>query len=151
MKLTREQLKSLIKECIVEVLSEGIGTQPTQASGQSRGLLKPGQAASAPGRKKPPFDARLDTPVGKQTNPQLEHAIRSSAHGNSAMEAIFADTAATTLQAQGMSSDSRGAGSTQSQGQTEQINGTPEQVFGEEVSAKWASLAFADLPAKKTA
>lgn len=161
MKLTRDQLKAMIKECIVEVLSEGIGG--TVLRTKLSELLSPGKAASTRPQQqrnhRPAFDSRLDTPVNQppRQNPAIAAAIKSSAGGNSIMEEIFAHTAATTLQDQAAHGDSSAQPAASSESASsrlvmqEQINGTPEQVFGEESASRWADLAFMGAPAKKTA
>jgi hypothetical protein len=73
------------------------------------------------------------------------------------MESILSDTAQTTLKAQlahgdvGSLSSGGGASAPRGPVQEEQFAGTPEQVFGEEATSRWANLAFMDVPAKKLA
>lgn len=170
MKMSREQLKALVKECLLELLSEGLGdvgsvSRPARRepvpprvpiSGVAEGRQRGGQ------RKAPEFDPRLDTPIGggRQPTDALKRAIKQNAGGNPIMESIFADTARTTLPAQLAHGDvgalpqpdgSMSSGAPQGPAQQEQFNGSPEQVFGEESASRWASLAFMDAPAKKTA
>ena len=169
MPLTRGELKALVKDLLVEILSEGIGN--VQAAARRplppgrvpiQGSVREGKAGNGrlklngQGRRMPDYDAALDTPVGK--NPVLQEQIRANAGGNPIMQSILADTAATTLKT--LSGDARlgantldegggGGGSRQGIAQVEQINGTPEEVFGEDAAARWADLAFMD--AKKPA
>ncbi len=149
MKITREQLKAMIKECIVEVLTEGLGPQQRITE-----VLRPGRAVQQPQTRQRPFDARLDTPIRKpaMSSHSVNATIKATAGKNSVMEAIFADTAATTLMEQAAAGDTSSTGGSSSGGvQTamEHIRGTPEEVFGEDTTSKWASLAF--MPGKKTA
>ena len=140
MKMNREELKSLIKECIVEVLTEGLGSAPAQRQsvqmeGRRGGTAKvPVQQRSSKQR----FDPRLDTPVA------LKDIIKKEAGGNPLMESIFSDTARTTLQEQLSAERSPGGGGGAGSriSQQEQFHGDPEEVFGEEAASKWASLAF---------
>jgi hypothetical protein len=163
MKMSREQLKALVKECLLELLSEGLGDV---ASAPRREPVPPrvpiaGVAESRNrARRVPEFDPRLDTPVGPGRTPTaaLKDAIKRNAGGNPIMESIFADTARTTLPAQLAHGDvgalPTGGGPAAAPGgpvQQEQFNGEPEQVFGEEAASRWASLAFMDGPSKKTA
>lgn len=161
MKMSRDQLKALVKECLLEILSEGLGDVSVPAR---RDPISPRSAiagvAESRSRKKPDFDPRLDTPVGPGRTPTaaLKEAIKRNAGGNPVMESIFADTARTTLQAQLAHGDTgqlpSGGGSMSAPAgpiQEEKFNGTPEQVFGEETASRWASLAFMDGPSKKTA
>ncbi len=150
MKITREQLKAMIKECIVEVLSEGLGPQKRITE-----TLRTGRVVQQSQMRQRPFDARLDTPVVQKSSihsNSVRSAIKASAGKNSVMEAIFADTAATTLMEQAAAGDTSSTGESSSRGvQTamEHIRGTPEEVFGEDTTSRWANLAF--MPGKKTA
>lgn len=162
MKMKREDLKALIKECLVEVLTEGLGPQPqlTEALDRSHddgerahmgvGRLNDQQRQTLH-RRKPAFDPRLDAPVYKgsspiasQTNQLMASVARTAAGGDNIMEAILADTAATTLQQQDGHSGARGSSGP---AMTEQINGTPEEVFGADRAQLWTQLAF--MPTKK--
>lgn len=167
MKMSREQLKALVKECLLELLSEGLGdvTMPARRETQLPRVPIAGRALESRARVprgKPDFDPRLDTPVGggRQPTDALKQAIKQNAGGNPIMESIFADTARTTLPAQLAHGDvgslpqadgSMSTGAPQGPSQQEQFNGSPEQVFGEESASRWASLAFMDSPSKKTA
>lgn len=165
MKMTREQLKALVKECLLELLSEGLGDvshlparrEPIPPRAPISGVAESRNRA----RRAPDYDPRLDTPVGTGRRPTdaLKAAIKENAQGNPIMESIFADTARTTLASQlahgdvGTPPPGAGGMSGAPQGpvQQEQFVGNPEQVFGEENASRWANLAFMDAPAKKTA
>jgi hypothetical protein len=160
MKMSRDQLKALVKECLIELLSDGLGgelrvSQPQYQQHVSKQNVVP---ESRTHRQKKDFDPALDTPVRnkRQASDALRQAIKENANGNPVMESIFADTARTTLQAQLSFGDTGSApgseGSSASRiTQQEQFSGSPEQVFGKDASSRWASLAFMDAPAKKTA
>jgi len=143
MKTSRDELKTIVKQCLIEILSEGIGAnkflapQTQKISGFSEQRTRMGSRQG--------FDPALDTPV-KQPPSQLKEAIRREAGGNKLMESIFADTAATTMMVSG-----DGGAPVHAMTQQEQFSGNPEQVFGEESAGRWASLAFADSPVKKSA
>ena len=121
-KVTKSQLKKIVKECLLEILSEGLGAQV--------------------------FDAESATTVPKnsQKTPSsaLVSAIKAESRGNPLMAEIFADTAAKTLPR--MLSERSDGGGSQLQ---EQFSGNPEDVFGEETSSKWANLAFSSPRNKK--
>jgi|SRR5579863_1411873 len=158
MPLTRSELKMLIKDILVEILSEGLGNVQAAAHrplppGRMpiQGSVREGKV-NGNGRRRAQFDERLDTPIAR--NPIIKEQIRANSGGNPVMAAILADTAATTLQK--LSGDSRlgsaaleeGAANASARGQgipqVEQINGRPEEVFGEEAASRWANLAFAE-------
>lgn len=165
MKMTREQLKALVKECLRELLSEGLGDRSHSPAG--RESIPPrvpisGVAESRNrARRVPDYDPRLDTPIGSGRRPTdvLNAVVKEKAMGNPIMESIFADTARTTLASQLAHGDvgtpPPGAGSMSGAPrgpvQQEQFVGNPEQVFGEENASRWANLAFMDAPSKKTA
>lgn len=164
MALTRGELKALIKECLVEILSEGLGNVQALASrplppGRMpiQGSVREGKAnvRMNGGRRAPDFDPRLDTPLagGRKVTDTLKDQIRLNAGGNPIMESILADTAVTTLPTLvgdrnlGSAAVATAAGHTEAkQGipQVEQINGRPEEVFGEEAASRWSALAFMD-------
>jgi hypothetical protein len=157
MALSRNELKLVIKELLVEILSEGLGNvQATAARPRVPNRVPISgvvEARSAAGRRKPGFDPRLDTPVGRD-RPQtdaLREAIKRESGGNSVMANILADTARTTLPTMLSHGDTSTPmpGSAPMLTQQEQFHGAPEEVFGEEVAGRWADLAFA--PAKKLA
>lgn len=144
MKMARSQLKALVKECLVEILKEGLGNTTEQATT----TMPTRQAPITP--RRPAFDPMLDRPVRSQS-PALKEAIKHEAAGNPIMEAIFADTAKTTLPAMLAGGDTGANRSSPAIAQQEQFVGTPEQVFGEDTTSRWANLAFASAPVKKTA
>lgn len=158
MKTTRDQLKSLIKECLIEILSESSGN--VQAPRPAVGRQQISGAAVSESRRRPTFDPRLDVPVtrSRQTPEQFREAVKREAGGNPVMADILADTARTTLPSMMSHGDSGpGYGSSPPPlSQQEQFHGTPEEVFGEAAmmrpdgSSHWADLAFAPA-VKKTA
>ncbi len=159
MKMSRDQLKALVKECLLELLSEGLGDvtrlparrEPIPPRMPIAGVSE----QRSRGRARQDYDPRLDTPIGSRTpTTALKDAIKREAGGNPIMESIFADTARTTLPSQLAAGDTGGMGggvAPTGPAQEEKFVGTPEQVFGEETASRWADLAFMDAPAKKTA
>ena len=168
MALTKAELKMIVKECLIEILSEGLGSMQAPARppvGRAvNGTVR--EQRTANGRRKPEFDPRLDTPIGngRQATDALKEAIKREAGGNPIMAAILADTAMTTLPTQLSNGDSMGTPSPGSSGtapisrdhaptQQEQFAGDPTEVFGmggaprEDGSSHWADLAF--MPAGK--
>jgi hypothetical protein len=148
MKMNRDELKAIIKECLVEILSEGLGNVSTIA--ESRHSHKKStisgtvQASRSTQRR---FDPRLDTPaVNKQRSAPtpIVGSIKSAAAGNSILESIMADTAATTLQTMVENGDSSVYGDSKNagMGMTEQVRGNPEDFFCDETVSKWSKYAF---------
>ena len=140
MKTTKTELKMLIKECLLEILQEGLGNvAPTSV----RDVYKP--AAAVPLHKS--IDKISYAESKRSPTPALKDAIRREAGGNKLMESIFADTAATTLpqMLNGENSAPRSGGLAERVAASK----NPEEIFGEDAASKWATLAFADTPASK--
>jgi uncharacterized lipoprotein YmbA len=161
-KMTRMQLKALVKECLIEILQEGLGGAAVPSAhavnlpvSESRRQNVNAQRARQNQRVSPlDLPAYPNQSMSRRPAPSIVEAIKKEARGNSVMADILADTAMTTLPKMLSSSDPLSEGMSSSGGsskitQQEQFNGTPEQVFGEEVASKWANLAFMDAPLKK--
>lgn len=149
MKLTKSDLKTIVKECLVEILNEGVGL----TSGQQPSTRFPApihnQNALQISKRIPATPSHSRIPQPSQS---LREAIKRESGGNSVMESILADTAASTLPSF-LQNDGRAQQipSTAGGGLVEQVvaNANPEELFGDEVTSKWASLAFMDSPTKK--
>lgn len=135
MTIKKSDLKAIVKECLVEILSEGIG----QSSGKPL-------VASQP-TSRPPFSENKT--VLRRASPQLREAVKREAGGNKVMESILADTAASTLPKM-LQNEGRPAQAIPS-GIVEQVvaEAQPEELFGEDVTSRWANLAFMDPSTKK--
>lgn len=125
-KVSRAVLKSLVKECLVEILSEGLvgANEQIQESKQV-----------APKRKAP---AKRRKPVKKDIIPETVRGITD----DPLMQSIFADTARTTLQEQTTAERNPRviAGDSISRIVDQK---DPEEIFGEAAN-NWASLAFSE-------
>jgi hypothetical protein len=158
MKVSRDALKSMVKELLVEVLSEGLGNVQASAGRLPAPGRPPISAIGEQRRRQPTFDPRLDTPMGggRQPSNALREAVKREAGGNPVMADILADTAMTTLPSMlshgdvGVLPSGGGVSRDHMPVQQEQFNGTPEEAFGDGAS-RWADLAFMDAPKKKTA
>ena len=134
-KISRSALKAVIKECLVEILAEGIGSNQVNLS--SRGSTQ----------KRIKKKAVRNLQESQRSSSKFEGAVQkasSNLTSDPVMAAIFEDTARTTLQEQ------REMPSAQTQTHaardTGPVNpGNPEDMF--EGSSNWATLAFAE---KKT-
>jgi hypothetical protein len=164
--MTKQQLKAIVKECLLEILQEGLSNVSAPVHSQrdnenhnqsrphfSRQRVMPTNPALLSKKKRV---SPLDMPATpfNQRKPSMSDVIKIESRGDPIMAKILADTARTTLPnmiSNGdtgvMSEDFRPAHSITQQ---EQINGTPEQVFGEEVASRWANLAFTESPNKKS-
>ena len=127
-KVSRAVLKSLVKECLVEILSEGL-------VGASEQIQESKKVAA---KRKP-------APVTKKRKVVKEAVIPETIKGmtdDPLMQSIFADTAKTTLREQ-MSAESNPrviAGDSVSRIVDES---DPAELFGEAAN-NWAHLAFSE-------
>jgi hypothetical protein len=150
-KITKSQLKSIVKECLVEILQEGLGASgpilATSSNNNSNSFLENRQRKTVEQKQMSrPKSSFLDTPLKRSA---MSETIMRESQGNPLMADIFADTAKNTLPKM-LSNDKSGHGSSKAI-QVEHFEGTPEEVFGEDVASKWANLAFMNTPSKKLA
>ena len=125
-KVSKSVLKDLVKECLVEILSEGIAPS---APKKSRNVSRKRPISShlpARGVVNESFEANIDNAVGGMTDDPV-------------MASIFADTARTTLQEQA-AADSGNRSMTDNNSDTANL----DDVFGEEAAQNWEHLAFPD-------
>ena len=141
MKISKSELKSIVKECLVEILQEGLGSSNFGSTNLK--TFPVGRSSFSENARNFPQDNR-------KASPQLKDAIRREAGGNKIMESIFADTAASTLPKM-LNSDSRSAPVQAPGGLVEQVvaSTSPEDLFGDEIASKWADLAFMQSSLKK--
>jgi hypothetical protein len=129
-KVSRSKLKGLIKECLIEILTEGVST----------------------GVKKVPVAKRRVNEVVARRTPALDNirfeenvsAVVSQITDDPMMASIFADTASTTLQEQ-LDAEQRGGSSMPSGNMDSAMyqasNSDPMDLFAD-VADNWATLAF---------
>lgn len=144
-KVKRSVLKQLIKECLVEILVEGISADSNSANALVEALQSP-QPSSIPNRYESEL-TRLKSKREKLDNVRVDNPINEnmikSLTEDSVMADIFRDTAQTTLMEQGTANklgDSRPVS-----------NDVHAQVVAEneledlfENTDNWAALAFAN-------
>lgn len=153
MKLTKNDLKGIVKECLTELLQEGIGNIFLVA-----GSDQPRQAVTSqiPVRNSFAESTRAATAskisyAKTAPNPALRDIVKRESGGNKVMESILADTASTTLQSM-LQNEVKGAIPAQpiNGGAAERIvaNTDLNDIFGSDTASKWADLAFASSPRK---
>lgn len=156
-KFTRDQLKDLVKECLVELLSEGLASSPVRSAhpGDMSRMVEERQASrNAPGPRHAALPPRSQSPAlnstvfnsapakrpAAPTPPPRRPAIIDSVGqitSDPILSQILADTATTTLQEQIDAESSRpGAPS------LHESVGAPMDLF--EGAQNWAALAFSD-------
>lgn len=125
MKITKNELKEIVKECLVEIFSESF-SQHTSDSFHHKASHVPKAIKES--------STKLVRPQIKTGDPVLDDILR--------------DTASTTLPSM-MEAETR-KGSLPATALDRLVeNSTPEQMFGGAAAEKWAALAFAD-PVKKS-
>ena len=165
-KFTKSHLKSLVKECLLEILHEGAesrgGEYQDSMLSESRAPGRPSQRRHAerpPARRSSLDNVSWQAKSEKQVeNPNFSNRVKALTNqitSDPVLSDIFADTAMTTLQEQvgaerigpaGMSLPSSAAGDTAAR---IAHSSTPEELFSES-AGKWAALAFGDSPAGRS-
>jgi hypothetical protein len=139
-KVNRKMLKNIVKECLVEILAEGISGGDVEELNESFEEAKPrlmprlNEQKSRPSKKKQAnnkFEENTQRAISKATNDPI-------------MAELLADTAKTTLQEQN-GADSPGKFTAKGSDTYSKIveSNDPMELFGNS-SSNWAHLAFAD-------
>jgi hypothetical protein len=164
MKLDKQLFKSIVKECLVEILSEGLSSNTELLERKSelressqtvnrdvKRSVASLQQASAPAHMSPAKRGHLDqitygVPTRENPNPAGADKTKnlvSKVTNDPIMREIFADTAASTLREQ-QEAQGRAQAATKPADDAARIvaSSDPTELFGG-ASEKWASLAFA--------
>ena len=144
-KLSKSSLKMIVKECLVEILQEGLMTSSVMSESPSRQPVKKKRQRKEGAPRRASLDnIRFDNKE-PQPNKDFEKNVHETARSmtdDPVLSSILADTAMTTLQEQ-ISAESRGAPSAGSdRAAMTAAMSNPDELFGESAS-KWADLAFA--------
>jgi len=151
-KLRKSQLKEIVKECLVEILSEGIGNSnhEMQSALTARKREVDNHRAMNESHARRSVWDHVEVNKAPTENRNFDAAVSSTAESLTSdpiMQSIFEDTARTTLQSQlGESTGQNAAGSISANGDAASVamlNSDPMQMFGES-SSNWAALAFQD-------
>lgn len=128
MKLTKNVLKTVVKECLIEILSEGFNLSKTKSESDVSNTINEVKSQS---RRKTADLITFEKRVKETSESLTKDPVLSS---------IFEDTAKTTLQEQLNSPDQILAGDRASYAAA---TNDPADLFGESAD-KWAALAFSD-------
>lgn len=148
-KVTRTILKEMVKECLVEILMDGLespaGEQALIESvsrNSSRRSHRPDPMVDIQKRRDLLDSKKVDT--RRQQQPIVSEAAISNLTQDSTMAEIFADTAATTLANQGLSNTAKDSSKYRPADAAASIayDNEPEDLF--EGANNWAALAFSD-------
>ena len=134
-KLTKSVLKGIVKECLVEILSEGIGGEVLAEGVKS----KPVKSSSPKAVKK---TVKPNMTENKRFNAALDRTV-SELTDDDVMRDIFADTARTTLQEQ-TRNDRVMAQPSPIANPNESEAGIDLSGIFDNPSDKWSTLAFAE-------
>jgi hypothetical protein len=150
--VSRNVLKGIVKECLIEILSEGISVpEPTKLNKTNNrsGRISSSRSAGMPSLDKIVLGA---PEPARSSNPNFDKNINETTQrmtSDPVLSSILADTAKTTLQEQ-MGADRRGPGGvslpTISAGDAAAravSHSDPQDLFGESAD-KWESLAFSN-------
>jgi hypothetical protein len=153
MKLSRDDLKGIVKECLVEILSEGL-VQTSKQLNESRTAIQQEFKSSS----KPPASHRTGVADkisflpkgGDQTSrrPSVDKNIIRTATVDPILQEMLADTAArgTPIMEEARGATAMHESSVTMQGDVaakQMLRSDPTDVFGD-ASSKWATLAFAE-------
>lgn len=135
----------MVKEIVVEILTEGLGDVSQLSEGRSvaprkQEMTKP---RTAPIDRKRQFDPKLDTPVRSAPKVDTGAVMAARATSDPILQSILADTASTTLVEQ-FNADKSPMTALPAPKTDIPIEAL-EQFVGTETS-KWADIAFADKP-----
>ena len=142
--MNRDDLKSLIKECLVEILTEGAASRPRL---RESAPARPSAAQELP-RRKTIGGMSLDRPA-LSLPPQAAMRERASVQSQSVVKkitsdpvlsSIFADTAVTTLQEQAQAERMR-PGAASDPFAVASASKEADEMFGD-AAHNWAALAF---------
>ena len=132
-KVKRSVLKEIVKECLLEILFEGIDSEPGYAEEEPIREARQPRRTSRPSKKKKVASARPRIQEDKIT------AAVSELTSDPMMASIFADTAQTTLQEQ---KEGRRPPSDTAAAIVENVDDM-ENIF--EGASNWAAIAFNEV------
>ena len=138
--MNKNDLKGLVKECLLEILMEGVGTPRNMRESTVTQSKKPTQASP---RKTSELISYAPKSVQAVRPPVVQHTMKAEhfrelASGNDVMASIFADTASSGL----VESLASGLGRSPSNPTID--TGVDPNAF--DGSGNWAHLAFSDVP-----
>ena len=150
---SKKALKNIVKECLIEILAEGLvgSNQATiSESRELRGTMQEYHEKSTSRRiSEQGRDQSVQTSQASQTTQKKSSYLDNIKAGiDPIMNDILADTAMTTLREQKEGRGTAGPSVMASGDQAAKIvnQSSPEELFGSQ-SANWANLAFA--PSKR--
>ena len=131
--MKKSELKAIIKECLVELLNEGLtgAIKVTPA-------LQTSAVSPRPGLK----EQRARNPRMQSEHDRVIQEIVNNSTTDPMMASILTETARTTMQAQSAGENRPAAPPGSDRAQQIAAQAAPEELFGAEDVGKWAKLAF---------
>lgn len=146
-KITKDDLKFIVKECLIEILAEGLSNKTSRLS-ESRKKRSYAKAKDKSIKKSPAY---LDNIVYGSKEKQVRKSpnIKTNISDNSVLNEIFADTAQNTLQEQIAAENHKSRnysmpGPNADNATKIVASHAPEEIFGGDAASKWSKLAFFD-------
>jgi len=149
-KLLRSELKSIVKECLVEILSEGLAGNNNgfiqESKQSSKSLSRDSKNVDVNSKSSYLNKVSYSQKSSSKNQKPVNRIKNTNLTSDPILNDLLADTAKTTLQEQ-LSAESR-RGSVITPGAdsiTKMVNDSnPQDLFGHESAGKWAKLAFFD-------
>ena len=141
MKMRRSMLKELVKECLVEILSEGIGYDDDLVETRRpapRDFGDNSEMIEKMQKRKRMLNEKI-TYSEEKSKPNQDHLVNGVTN-DPVMAEIFRDTAQTTLMEQGMSNNARPSFTPGGGAAAVAHENDPSDIFSG--AENWATLAF---------
>jgi hypothetical protein len=140
-KVSRSMLKSIVKECLVELLAEGLNSGDVEEMNESFPKIK------KPSKKSLKNASVFSSSKDKIVNPRFEEKTKriiSNATNDPIMAAILEDTAQTTLQEQNNLDKPNKFTAKPTDAYSKVVSESDPMEMFEGSSNNWAALAFSD-------
>jgi len=152
-KLTKSLLKGIVKECLVEILSEGLANDSQVVALTERKAPRREKKKKSPPRHRNVNDLiSYGDEKASVSSDRINALANSAANGNDMMAEIFRDTAKNTLPNM-IASETRGAAASMTERVSRGDRATramaandPMDIF--DGATNWAALAFSETPEK---
>jgi len=157
-KLSKTDLKVIVKECLIEILAEGlVQNRKSQVNTRKKNQLKESliqskthsQAESSNRNKRMSYldNIKFNTQNDNQKSNVNERAknLAAAVTSDPILNEILIDTAQTTMREQVSADNSRGFSEMQRPADHAASivdSANPDELFGEAAASKWATLAF---------
>jgi hypothetical protein len=138
--LKRSELKSIVKECLLEILMEGVANGNKKETNLEESRVRPQRRTALDYISAKPNHSQQSLQQNKQFQKANVEIAKQIVPNDPVMASIFADTASTTLREQVAADSGR-------QITTQDTGVDPMSLF--ENSENWAKLAFADSKANR--